>query len=75
MSKQIGTGQPHIYPVHISSISIQNYSKEKSNKFNNLVSPFFKKINLNKKQNTKLRELKSLLLAKMTKVEVVKEGA
>lgn len=69
MSKQIGTGQPHIYPEHIVTIEIPNYSNERKIEFNKLITPLFNKINFKNKENQKLEELKELLLAKMTRVE------
>jgi restriction endonuclease S subunit len=71
MSKQTGTGQPHIYPEQISTIPINNYTEEKAILFNKKVKPLFLKIYINKEQSETLRELQSLLLAKMTKVEEI----
>jgi type I restriction enzyme S subunit len=70
MSKQIGTGQPHIYPEHIVTIEIPNYSNERKIEFNKLITPLFHKINIKMKENQKLKEFKDLLLAKMTRVEI-----
>ena len=69
MSKQIGTGQPHIYPEHIVTIEINNFSKEKMIEFNEITTPIFEKINLNQKENVILSNLKDIVLSKMTIVE------
>ena len=64
-SMQEGTGQPHIYPRHIMSLSITLPSNDAIRMFHEKVTPFFRKINLKQQENIKLTELQSLLLAKM----------
>lgn len=66
-SMQEGTGQPHIYPRHIMSLSITLPSNDAIRMFHEKVTPFFRKINLKQQENIKLTELQSLLLAKMGK--------
>jgi restriction endonuclease S subunit len=69
MSKQIGTGQPHIYPEHIVTIGINNYSKEKMIEFNKIATPIFEKINLSQKENVILFNLNDLVLSKMATIK------
>ena len=64
-SMQEGTGQPHIYPRHIMSLSITLPSNDAIRMFHEKVTPFFRKINLKQQENIKLTELQSLLLARM----------
>ena len=64
-SMQEGTGQPHIYPRHIMSLSITLPSNDAIRMFHEKVTPFFRKIYLKQQENIKLTELQSLLLAKM----------
>ncbi len=66
-SMQEGTGQPHIYPRHIMSLSITLPSNDAIRMFHEKVTPFFRKINLKQQENIKLTELQSLLLARMGK--------
>ena len=71
MSKQTGTGQPHIYPEQIITIPIHNYSDTKANQFNKIVSHLFEEL---EKIKIKLDfdQLTALLLSKMTKTESFK---
>ena len=69
MSKQIGTGQPHIYPEHIVTIVIPNFSNEKMVAFNKIVTPIFEKVKQYQKEITILDKLKDLLLSKLATVE------
>ena len=70
MSKQIGTGQPHIYPEQISTIPINKYTENRAEEFNNTVKVLFEKIDTNLKLNTLLNSTRNLLLSKMTKIKV-----
>tara|TARA_B100000767_G_C19703575_1_gene509484 strand:- start:76 stop:1176 length:1101 start_codon:yes stop_codon:yes gene_type:complete len=72
MSKQTGTGQPHIYPEQICSITVDNYNIERTYEFNKKVSPLFYKISINIKQIKSLISVKDMLLSKMSKVESLK---
>lgn len=68
MSKQIGTGQPHIYPEHISTIPIFNYNENKCRDFNSLTEKLFYYIDINKIIIQRLNKIEELLLSRMTKV-------
>lgn len=65
MSKQQGTGQPHIYPEHIVTIPIYGFSDVKIKKFNSLCMTIFDRVKIAEKENQKLEELKELLLGRM----------
>ena len=69
MSKQQGTGQPHIYPEHIVTIPIYGFSDVKIKKFNSLCMTIFDRVKIAEKENQKLEELKELLLGRMVRVE------
>ena len=69
MSKQIGTGQPHIYPEHIVTIVIPNFSNEKMVAFNKIATPIFEKVKQYQKEITILDKLKDLLLSKLATIE------
>jgi type I restriction enzyme, S subunit len=69
MSKQEGTGQPHIYPEHIVTIPIFGFTEEKLKMFNDHCKAIFNRVKIAENENQKLEELKELLLAKMTRVE------
>lgn len=68
MSKQEGTGQPHIYPEHIVTIPINGFNNDKLKLFNNHCEPIFNRVAIVEKETQKLEELTNLLLAKMTRV-------
>ena len=67
MSKQEGTGQPHIYPEHIVTIPVSGYCKEKSFQFNGYCEKVFYYVSRKEIENHKLEELKELLLSKLAK--------
>lgn len=67
MSKQQGTGQPHIYPEHIVTIPIYGFSDVKIKKFNSLCMTIFDRVKIAEKENQKLEELKELLLGRMVR--------
>ena len=69
MSKQEGTGQPHIYPEHIVTIPIYGYTKEKLKSFNKHCSSIYLRVNIAETENQRLLELKDLLLSKLATVE------
>lgn len=72
MSKQTGTGQPHIYPEQIGTIPIHNYTLNKVYKFNTIVASLFGRIGNSKKQNIELIKISKLILSKMSKAESFK---
>lgn len=67
MSKQQGTGQPHIYPEHIVTIPIYGFSDVKIKKFNSLCMTIFDRVKIAEKENQKLEDLKELLLGRMVR--------
>lgn len=69
MSKQEGTGQPHIYPEHIVTIPIHDFSDSKLKSFDNHCKAIFGRVDIAEKENQKLTELKDLLLSKLATVE------
>jgi type I restriction enzyme S subunit len=68
MSKQEGTGQPHIYPEHIVTIPIYGFSNDQLKLFNSYCKSIFNRIAIAEKENQKLTELKELLLSKLATV-------
>ncbi len=69
MSKQEGTGQPHIYPEHIVTIPIYGFNNDKLKLFNSYCKSIFNRVAIAEKENQKLTELKALLLSKLATVE------
>lgn len=69
MSKQQGTGQPHIYPEHIITMPIFGFTEEKLKAFNEHCKAIFKRVEIAEKENQKLTELKELLLSKLATLE------
>jgi type I restriction enzyme S subunit len=70
MSKQQGTGQPHIYPEHIVTIPIFGLTEEKLKAFNKQCKAIFNRVEIAENENQKLSELKDLLLSKLTTVDI-----
>ena len=69
MSKQEGTGQPHIYPEHIVTIPIYGFTDEKLKSFSVHCNAIFNRVAIAEKENQKLTELKDLLLSKLATIE------
>jgi len=69
MSKQFGTGQPHIYPAHIMSLELSNISPKKIKDFNSMMIPFFGIMKRTMLENTLLNQLLALLLSKLATIE------
>ena len=67
---QTGSAQPHIYPQHITEISIGELNIAEVEKYNNLVAPLFKMIGENQKENKKLSQLRDTLLPKLMNGEI-----
>ena len=61
---QTGSAQPHIYPQDIGNILIPKINKVMAKKFNQMVTPIFRKIFQNKDENKKLENIKAVLLDK-----------
>jgi len=69
MSKQQGTGQPHIYPEHIVTIPIFGFTEERLKAFNEHCKALFNRVEIAEKENQKLTEMKDLLLSKLATIE------
>lgn len=69
MSKQEGTGQPHIYPEHIVTIPIYGFNNDKLKLFNSYCKSIFNRVAIAEQENQMLTELKELLLSKLATVE------
>lgn len=69
MSKQEGTGQPHIYPQHIITIPVHGFTKEKMELFNKYCEEIFNRVHIAEKEIVKLIETQVILLSKMTKLK------
>lgn len=67
---QTGSAQPHIYPQHIAEMSISELNIDEVEKYNNLVTPLFKMIGKNQKENKKLSQLRDTLLPKLMNGEI-----
>ena len=67
---QTGSAQPHIYPQHIAQLPIACVSKEEIAKFTSFVTPIFKTIGENKRQNQRLAQLRDTLLPKLMSGEI-----
>lgn len=67
---QTGSAQPHIYPQHIAQMSLANISKQDIEAFTSTVKPIFDTIGENKKQNSRLAQLRDTLLPKLMSGEL-----
>ena len=67
---QTGSAQPHIYPQHIAEMPIDELNIDDVKNFNKLVEPLFRMIGENKKENSKLSELRDTLLPKLMNGEI-----
>ena len=67
---QTGSAQPHIYPQHIAQMSLANISKQDIEAFTSTVKPIFDTIGENKKQNSRLAQLRDTLLPKLMSGEI-----
>ncbi len=59
---QTGSAQPHIYPKHISDLSIGEVDNSLVRDYVVQVSPLFDKIGANKRENISLQQLRDWLL-------------
>ena len=62
---QEGTGQPHIYPEHISNLKIPQVENKEIEVYNNYARLIYEQSFILKEENKILTELESLLLAKI----------
>ena len=67
---QTGSAQPHIYPQHIAQMPLANISKQDIVAYTKTVTPIFDTIGENKKQNTRLTQLRDALLSKLMSGEI-----
>ena len=68
---QTGSAQPHIYPQHISVMSIAELDFNKVSIFTKQVTPFFEQIGANQQENLRLTMLRDTLLPKLMNGETV----
>ena len=67
---QTGSAQPHIYPKHIATMKMKDISYDQIREFNQLVTPLFKAVGNNKRENSKLSELRDTVLPKLISGEL-----
>ena len=67
---QTGSAQPHIYPQHISSMSVSNLDIEEVHSYTSIVTPIFEIIGHHKEENTRLASLRDTLLPKLMSGEL-----
>ena len=62
---QCGAAQPHVYPKNINKLCVLKPTDELIAKFNEIVEPFFKEIEILKKKNESLVKQRELLLPRL----------
>lgn len=67
---QTGSAQPHIYPKHISAMSIADIDQQKIAEYTATVTPLFNTIGNNKQENLNLSSLRDALLPKLMSGEL-----
>ena len=67
---QTGSAQPHIYPRHISSISIPSLDVEEVHSYTSIVTPIFEMMGQYKEENTILASTRDALLPKLMSGEL-----
>ena len=67
---QTGSAQPHIYPQHITSMSVSNLDIEEVHSYTSIVTPIFEIIGHHKEENTRLVSLRDTLLPKLMSGEL-----
>ena len=67
---QTGSAQPHIYPQHIEVMPLSEINQEEINIYTQRVTPLFKLIGHNLRENTRLIELRDTLLPKLMSGEI-----
>lgn len=68
---QHGAAQPHVYPDDLKRLHMVSPDKDLFSIYENLVTPFFNKIKLNKDQSDKLISLRDILLPKLISGELM----
>lgn len=64
-SMQEGTGQPHIYPEHIMSLTLKNYPVELVESFEKTATIIFKRLNFCLMENVSLKNMTELCMLKI----------
>lgn len=67
---QTGSAQPHIYPQHISSMSISSLDIKEVHSYTSIVTPIFELIGQHKEENTRLASTRDALLPKLMSGEL-----
>lgn len=67
---QTGSAQPHIYPQHIEVMPLSEINQEEINIYTQRVTPLFKLIGHNLRENTSLIQLRDTLLPKLMSGEI-----
>lgn len=67
---QTGSAQPHIYPRHISSMSIPSLDVEEVHSYTSIVTPIFEMMGQYKEENTILASTRDALLPKLMSGEL-----
>lgn len=67
---QTGSAQPHIYPQHITSMSVSNLDIEEVHSYTSIVTPIFEIIGHHKEENARLASLRDTLLPKLMSGEL-----
>ena len=67
---QTGSAQPHIYPKHITAMSLADLNQNEITKFTELVTPLFQMIGANKQENSQLANMRDSLLPKLMSGEI-----
>jgi len=67
---QQGAAQPHIYPSHLKRLDIVDAGTKIWDDFENLITPMFKKITINKTETQTLQKTRDALLPKLLSGEL-----
>lgn len=68
--KQVGSAQPHVYPVQIMELDCPHYPESLISRFENWCNPIFTKIKYNQQQIRTLEQLRDTLLPKLMSGEI-----
>lgn len=64
-SMQEGTGQPHIYPEHLINLMLKDYPVELLEKFEQIATKIFKRIDICMRENINLKKIAELCMLKI----------
>lgn len=67
---QTGSAQPHIYPQHIASLSVENINLDTATEYTIKVSSMFEMIGANTEENLSLSSLRDVLLPRLMSGEL-----